>query len=299
MATATSQSRVSRPLLLGLAIVFAALTVLYSAGWMYCIRRPSLLPQVEVGFDESYSSAGLEIYGVHPNSPAEKSGLKANDRIIAINGRTANSPAAWSELMLQIWRSSQPGETVTLTLQRPGQTQPLVITPRFRARQGADDNRTIVRLIALQILRSYPLLFLIVGLAVLFLRLEDRNAWLLALVFGTFIAAADMLDEFAAAPLHLQSFMLAYRTLMGSVLTGLFYFFFAVFPARSPIDRKVPWLKWALLVACLCLGLGGYRAWQLQSDTHYFGGCARAHCPGRSQSRGLRVCLFGTHFPVV
>ena len=93
----------------------------------------------------------------------------------------------------------------------------------------------------------------------LFLRVEDRNAWLLALVFGTFIAAADMPDEFAAAPPNLQSFILAYRTLMDSVLTGLFYFFFAVFPSRSPIDRKVPWLKWALLLACLCSGLGGYR----------------------------------------
>jgi len=256
---ATTQSRVYRPLLWVLATVFAALTIFYSATWMYCIRRPTPVPQVEVGFDESYSSAGIEIYGVHPNSPAEKSGLKANDRIIAINGGTAESPAAWTDLMSRTWRSAQPGETVTLTLQRPGQTQPLVITPRFRARQGAGDNGTIARAIALQILRSYPLLFLIVGLAVLFLRVEDRNAWLLALVFGTFIAAADMPDEFAAAPPNLQSFMLAYRTMMGSVLTGLFYFFFAVFPTRSPIDRKLPWLKWALLLACLCLGLGGYR----------------------------------------
>jgi sigma-B regulation protein RsbU (phosphoserine phosphatase) len=259
MATATTQRRIYRPLLFALATVFAALTIFYSATWMYCIRRPSPVPQVEVGFDESYSSAGIEIQNVHSNSPAEAAGLKVNDRIIAMNGRTADSPAAWTDLMSRTWRSSQPGETVTLTLQRPGQTQPLVITPRFRARQGAGDNGTIVRAIALQILRSYPLLFLIVGLAVLFLRVEDRNAWLLALVFGTFIAAADMPDEFAAAPPNLQSFMLAYRTMMGSVLTGLFYFFFAVFPTRSPIDRKLLWLKWALLLACLCLGLGGYR----------------------------------------
>ena len=30
-------------------------------------------------------------------------------------------------------------------------------------------------------------------------------------------------------------------------------------PRALPIDRKVPWLKWALLVAGICLGLGGYR----------------------------------------
>jgi sigma-B regulation protein RsbU (phosphoserine phosphatase) len=246
-------------LLLALAIVFAALTIFYSAAWMYYIRRPLPAPQVEVGFDESYSPDGIEINSVHPNSPAEKSGLKANDRIVAINGSRADSASAWIELMRRTWLSSHSGDTVTFTLRRPGQSQPLVIMPRFRARQGAGDTGGIARTIAVQILDLYPLLFLIVGLAVLFLRVEDRNAWLLALLFATFIAAGDVPAEFAAAPPNLRSFLLAYRTLLGSVLTGLFYFFFAVFPTRSPIDRKVPWLKWALLLACLFLGLGGYR----------------------------------------
>lgn len=259
MATATTHSRVYRPLLLALGIVFAALTIFYSAVWMYYIRRPTLAPRVEVGFDESYSSAGLEIHHVHANSPAEKSGLKADDRIVAINGSSADSVPAWNELLLRTWRNAQPGDTVTLTLQRPGQSQPLVVTPKFRARQGAGDTKTMARTIAGQILGSYPLLFLIVGLAVLFLRVEDRNAWLLALVFATFIAAGDIPDEFSAAPSSLRFFLLAYRTMMGSVLTGLFYFFFAVFPTRSPIDRKVPWLKWALLISGICLSAGGYR----------------------------------------
>ena len=252
-----------------------------------------------MGFDESYSSAGIEIHSVYPNSPAEKAGLKANDRIVAINGSSADSASAWDELMSRTWRSSQPGDTVTLTLQRPGQSQPLVITPRFRARQGAGDTKTIARTIADQILGSYPLLFLIVGLAVLFLRVEDRNAWLLALVFATFITAADMPDEFAAAPPNLRFFLLAYRTMMGSVLTGLFYFFFAVFPTRSPIDRKVPWLKWALLLAGLCLGLGGYRHGYSSGITLYPRGGARPHRPGCPKSRRLRVCFSRARFPVV
>ncbi len=260
MATATARSRVYRPLLLALGIVFAALTILYSAAWMYYIRLPGPPPPpVEVGFDESYSSAGIEIHDVHPNSPAEESGLRAYDRIVAINGSRADSASAWNDLMSRTWRSSQPGDTVTLTLQRPGQSQPLVISPRFRARRGAGDTRGVARTIAGQVVQSYPLVFLIVGLAVLFLRVEDRNAWLLALVFATFIAAGDMPDGFSAAPPNLRSFLLAYRTMMGSVLTGLFYFFFAVFPTRSPIDRKVPWLKWALLASGMCLSLGGYR----------------------------------------
>ncbi len=245
-----------RPALLAAALLLAATTVLYSAGWMYCVRH---IPQVEIGIDESYSAAGIEIGNVHQGSPAEKAGLKAKDRIIGINGSSADSALACRELLYRIWLRSHPGETVALTVQRPGQSPPLVITPVFRAVEGVGDVNTLARTIARPDRRSYPLLFLVVGLAVLFLRVEDRNAWLLALVLATFITAADSPSEFAAAPLPLRSFLLAYRTLMGSVLAGLFYFFFAVFPTRSPIDRKVPWLKWALLVIGICLSLGGYR----------------------------------------
>src|SRR5271157_2157680 len=258
-ASSATRGRNYAPLLYSAAVLFAALTIVYSAAWMYYIRRPPPSPQVEVGFDESYSSAGVEINNVYPNSPAEKAGLKANDRIVAINGSSAHSASAWNELLLRTWLSSQPGDTVTLTLQRPGQSQPLVIAPRFRAKQAAGDTKTAARTVAMQILSSYPVFFAVVGLAVLFLRVEDRNAWLLALVFAAFIMAADMPNEFVSAPPHLQAFLLAYRTILGSILAGLFYFFFAVFPTRSPIDRKVPWLKWVLLVIGLCLGLGGYR----------------------------------------
>jgi len=249
-----------RPLLYAAAVIFAAATVLYSAAWMYYVRQPPPpQPQVEIGFDASYSSKGVEIKYVYPGSPAEKAGMKANDRIIAINGSNADSDSGWDRLENRMWLRAQPGDAVTLTLQRPGQSQPLVITPRFRAKQGAGDTKTIARTVAEQILGSYPLLFLIVGLAVLFLRVEDRNAWLLALVFATFITAAGLPYEVAPEPPYLRNFLFAYSTVGGSVLAELFYFFFAVFPTRSPIDRKVPWLKWALLVIGICLSLGGYR----------------------------------------
>ncbi len=256
-ATPGTRPHKYRPVLLALAVLLAAATILYSAAWMYYIRHAP--PQVEIGIDVSYRNAGVEIDNVRPNSPAERAGLKTHDRIVAIDGSSADSSAAWNGALYRTWLRAKPGDPVTLRVQRPGQSQPVVVTPVFRARQGIGDTKTLVHTIADQILESYPLLFLIVGLAVLFLRVEDRNAWLLALVFATFITAADMPNEFAAAPPNFQSLLLAYRTLMGSVLTGLFYFFFAVFPTRSPIDRKVPWLKWALPVIGICLCLGGYR----------------------------------------
>ena len=84
-------------------------------------------------------------------------------------------------------------------------------------------------------------------------------------------------------------FLLAYRTLMGSVLTGLFYFFFAVFPTRSPIERKVPWLKWALLASGICLSLGGYR----QGDSRALP-FILAVVPDRIAQDARRVVVYGS-----
>ena len=121
--------------------------------------------------------------------------------------------------------------------------------------------------------------------------MEDRYAWLLALVFAAFVTAADMPNEFAAAPPSLQSFLLAYRTLMGSLLTGLFYFFFAVFPARSPIDRKAPWLKWVLPVLGICLSLGGYRHGDSRALPFIL-----AVVPDRIAQNARRVVVYGSIF---
>jgi sigma-B regulation protein RsbU (phosphoserine phosphatase) len=101
----------------------------------------------------------------------------------------------------------------------------------------------------LQSLLAYPLFFLLVGMIVLFLRLEDRNAWLLALMFAGFIALASWLTPEAEmlVPAGIRRFALTYQFAFRGMLPALFYFFFAVFPVPSPLDRKVPWLKYALI----------------------------------------------------
>ncbi|MFZ0912309.1 MAG: hypothetical protein WAN09_03370, partial [Candidatus Korobacteraceae bacterium] len=67
-----------RPALLALAVLFAAATILYSAAWMYYIRRE---PTVEIGIDTNYLDQAIEVTNVYHDSPAEKAGLKPHDRI--------------------------------------------------------------------------------------------------------------------------------------------------------------------------------------------------------------------------
>ena len=246
-----------RPLLNTAAVLLAALTILYSVAWMYYVRQP--MPEVEIGIDEKHTPNGTVISAVHPGSPAEAAGLKANDLITAMNGIRADSVVGWSSLMFHTWLKAQPGDKVVLTIQRQGQAQPLTITPVFRAAQGAGDTKaTVAYTVGREIIDSYPVFFAVVGFTVLFLRIEDRNAWLLALVFTTWITGGPMPSAFSAAPNAVAESLLVYRTVTSSLLTGLFYFFFAVFPKRSPIDLKAPWLKWGLLACNVCLGYGGF-----------------------------------------
>ncbi len=244
-----------RPLLFAMAIVFAGTTILYSAVWMYYVRQGT----VEIGIDTHPTPSGIEITDVYRDSPAQTAGLRAHDRIVAIDGIALTSEASCSETLQDVWLRSQPGDHVVLKVVRPGEPQPLVITGTFRAAAGRGDKVPLTQRVANLILNCYPILFVVVGLVVLFLRIEDGNAWLLALVFAAFIAAASIPDPVAIAPHPVRIFFYAYRTVLDSLLPGVFYFLFAVFPTRSPIERKAPWLKWLLLALTACLCLGGIR----------------------------------------
>ncbi|MGO8794968.1 MAG: SpoIIE family protein phosphatase [Candidatus Sulfotelmatobacter sp.] len=244
-----------RPLLWLLAVVLAASTTIYSGAWMFYIRHSNL--PVEIGMDTLSDTSGILVTKVWSNSPAEKAGLRARDLITAIDGRSAVAPANGGDVLFQIWFQAHPGEKVALTIQRPGESQTLVIQPVFRLVRGAGDAQSLVRKGAVEIINFYPLLFLLVGIAVLFLRVEDRSAWLLALLFAGFIAEGDLPVGYAMAPDALRHFLYAYAVLMRGLLPGLFYFFFAVFPVRSPLDRKLPWLKWLLLAVGASLDWGG------------------------------------------
>jgi phosphoserine phosphatase RsbU/P len=254
---AENESRFERyhPLLLTLAVVFAAATVVYSVAWMYYVRR-STLP-VEVGMDTHPSPPGMIVTRVWSGSPAEKAGLQKQDIITAIDGRSVVAPANCSQTLFQVWYDSHPGQSVNLQIHRPGEDHPLTISPVFRAAEGSGDTQSLARRGAAEVIGFYPILFLVVGLAVLFLRIEDRNAWLLALLFAGFITEADLPMGFALAPHAFIHFLWSYAGIMHGLLPALFYFFFAVFPVRSPIDRKLPWLKWMLLVANASLQWGG------------------------------------------
>jgi phosphoserine phosphatase RsbU/P len=254
-----SWSALPRPFLATVAVILAVAAAVYGSLWMYAVRYPG--PLVELGFnvahDPSYDprTRSLPVDDVAAGSPAAQAGLRPGDRIIGVNGRLLTGEIGFDESYVR----GRPGDPVTLTVERPSEPQPLTLHGVFREKRGVGHvGEGLVKSSALQAIGSFPVPFLLVGFAVLFLRLEEPTAWLLALLFCAFIGAPDLVVPSGVSP-ALWDYALAFRAISCGMLGPLFYLFFAEFPRRSPLDRRFPWLKWAGLAFGALVVLPGLR----------------------------------------
>jgi phosphoserine phosphatase RsbU/P len=231
---------VNRRILYLLAILYGAATVLYAAAWMYYVRQE---PAARLGIDwyPVSDQPGIVVKSVVPGSAAERAGLRAEDRILAVNGKKI----LYRPEALQETYDARPGTPVRLTVQRPGEVAPVEIDAVAEARPP--ESRPGLGALTSQLMGMYPVMFAVVGLTVLLLRVESGHAWLLALLFGALIATAPYLDREHMVHPAIRGITTAYHLALSGLTPALFYAFFAVFPAPSPIDRRVPWLKWTLL----------------------------------------------------
>jgi sigma-B regulation protein RsbU (phosphoserine phosphatase) len=253
---------VPRPLLYLLAVLFCAATTLYACVWMYDMRQPTLPAYpVELGFNLSQNtqfdlkSCSIYVYNVVPGSPAERADLRPGDAIIAINGTLLTSVDFYE----QTWRYSHPGDPVDVTVRRPDAPQPITLHAVFRATRPNQAAEGLAKSSAEQIVGLFPLFFLLVGFAVLFFRIDDPMAWLLAALFTCFIATPSFHNlQLYSRPS--QEFLMVFHSLFYGFVSGLFYLFFAVFPERSRVERWAPWLKWVALAFCFSQAIPGFAA---------------------------------------
>lgn len=242
----------TRRSLMLLAALLTFATGVYSCIWAYYIRT---LPQGRIGVvfrPFSPDLRRLEVVSVSADSPAEQGELHAGDAIVAINGQPLTTIRPWIELVVK----AAPNSWVEFTVERaPGiRHECKVKTPSLPPELI---HPTIAQAAIMKSLLSYPVFFLVVLGVVLFFRYEDWNAWLLAILFMGFIALAPWVNPETEplVPIAIRRFGLTYQFIFRGLLPGLFYYFFAVFPAQSPLDRRAPWLKKALIGAFMVVGL--------------------------------------------
>jgi hypothetical protein len=254
-----------------MAILFAAVVTIYCVLWVVNVRHPRPRPSFS-DYEYSPTARSMTVGTVFPGGPADLAGLQRGDRIVAIDGQRL-------ENLRPFYESIVIGQKDTVELAVQDATSPAGVRQlKLVLRRGQP---TPVRMTLLQHVLDlpmgyFPLGFLIVGVAVLLLRPDDLNAWLLALFCGGFIACGPLYPD--AIPLHLRGFAVAYKIVMPWLCAAFSYYFFAVFPAPSPLDRKLPWLKYIFVAAVLiptvpvalrCLIAGG--ALPLYTGAHWPG----------------------------
>ena len=227
-----------------LAILFAVLAATYSLLWVMHVRHPRPQPGF-TSYEYSASARTMKVGVVLDHSPAEQAGLRSGDRIVAIDGHKLENLRPFYESIVIGQK-----DVVELTVEQPGSpTEERRLQLVLRGGKPAPKRTTRLEDLLDLPIAYYPLGFLVVGLGVLMLRPNDPNAWLLALIFGGFIAGGPLLE--GAIPPFLRGFAIFYKLIMSWAPVALFYYFFAVFPSPSPLDRKLPWLKYALLAVAL------------------------------------------------
>lgn len=272
--TMHTSSSLRRPLRYLLAVLFAAAAATYSVLWVEDVRHPT--PQLGfTSYEYSGASRSMVAGPVVSGSPAEVAGLQTGDRIVAIDGKLLDSLRPFYDAIVLDQK-----DVVEFTVERPGSAgAQRKVKLIVRGSKLASMRMTRLEHFLSLPIGYYPLGFLIVGLAVLFLRLDDANAWLLAFLFGGFVAGGPLLE--GPLPTVLRGFAVFYKIVMSWSSAALFYYFFAVFPSPSPLDRKLPWLKYALLAIAIiitvpigtrCLIAGG--SLPLYLDPHWLGAAA-------------------------
>jgi sigma-B regulation protein RsbU (phosphoserine phosphatase) len=241
-----SPLRASRnPLLTAGASLFMAAVGLYSALWMLAVRRE---PSVSIGVAAlTHLDSSIRVDSIEANGPAARAGIRVGDRISAIDGDQLVTLTPLARVVFE----GRPGQRIPVTVRRAG--LPGALDVELLADPAMPRVRSLTQRLVAQALGLYPLFFFMVSAAVLLLRVDSRDAWLLALLFASFIAGAPYLEP--QTPPALRGFALGFRTFFGTLSASLFLYFFSVFPGPSPLERRLPRLKHAWLAVGALLAI--------------------------------------------
>ena len=200
------------------------------------------------------------------NPPAQAAGVTVGDRIEAINGVRYTGRAVWQRVR---WYA-RPGETMRVDVRRKdGRQATRVVSPTGYA-QGALANDTLNQVhfgeatfvIFVQIV--VPFFCLALGYWVALARPGDLHAWCV-LVLLSFPEAYISVSTYNWWPGVWLPLRLNWHITLLFLTPVALLWFGLLFPDRSRIDMRLPWLKWfltAVLVGSIPLALAlDYSAW--------------------------------------
>lgn len=165
--------------------------------------------------------------------------LRVNDEVLAINGQ----PIKEVFDVIEIFHHLNPGTPYTVVIGRGGFAFEVRLTshtiPLFLL---------IVNGVASLVI---PNIFLLTGLIVFLLKPDDKQALLLALMFGMFTAAIFALNPVYSGESATMIVVMLTVHLASLFLWPVFFHFFQIFPEPSPLARRVPRLEVLLYLPML------------------------------------------------
>lgn len=213
------------------------------ASWEVLSRLGVAPPAASLPF--GLSGASGEIEWVHQ---AEQARLAPGDVVLAVDG----SPLTGAAVLARAVAIRAPGDVLALRIRGASGSAERVVELPLPARQPGT---LAVRVMEVVLLLVMPWLCLALGTWVGWLRPADRRAWLLFVLMLAFPHMTSGWLSVGGWEDWLRAPALAYRAVMRAVLGVAMLLFGIGFPERTPWDVRVPWLKWALNVPSLVLGL--------------------------------------------
>ncbi len=188
--------------------------------------------------------------GAELEPEAVRAGLPAGAMVESLNGAPYTGYAQWYGIVNQ----ATPGDQLLVGYRRPNGSAgsaTVIFAPR---RPGPGDPVGLGQTLQQALLFDcMPLLCMLIGYWVVFVKADEPNAWLLlALLLFPESVMSNTVGLSAGG-------WLCFRVLYHSVIQALgppaLLLFAVFFPERSRFDRKLPWLKWAVAGPVFFCGL--------------------------------------------
>ena len=178
------------------------------------------------------------------DAAARKVGLAVGDTVTGLNGAPYSGISQWTEIAM----TARPGDTLDVEYTRSsgGKAMATITLPQA-ARSHPKVALWLIVTRSLVVYALFPLISLLVGYWVVLAKPQDRNAWLILLIL-TFPSCLNESGFAYGTPLLVRAFWYEAIQLLASPALLLFGIYF---PERSRIDRKVPWLKWVVILPIL------------------------------------------------
>lgn len=244
-----------------LTLLLIAASILFIRGvHLYAIFVAKVPLERALGLNVSVENGQLEVLSVLEEFPkgrrtaAAEGGLQKGDVIVAIRGRQGERISIERGIDFgRFWRAIRYGSPFQLEIVRKEGESSREMTISMPATPASVFG---IEMWSIQLTFAFllPLMMIIAGLFMGLMRPQDNTAFLAALLFLSF-------SSIFGAPLFvfppvIREFAIVIQSILAGFLLYLFMLFFLLFPSRSVLDQKLPWLKKVFFgFSCIAIAL--------------------------------------------